>query len=79
MKLTPKDLDGINALRLEHYNQRAANFFAGTSDHDVSQNIASAAGAHRGNDRQFNLGTFLARRVEGSGLKLILRLRKSRP
>jgi SAM-dependent methyltransferase len=37
----PEDLARISALTLEHYNQRAGDFFAGTRDHDVSQNIAA--------------------------------------
>lgn len=41
MKLTAQDLARISALTLEHYNQRAGNFFEGTRDHDVSQNIAA--------------------------------------
>jgi SAM-dependent methyltransferase len=41
MKLKPQDLDRVSALTLEHYNQRAGDFFAGTRDHDVSQNIAA--------------------------------------
>ena len=41
MKLTPQDLDHISALTLEHYNERAGDFFEGTRDHDVSQNIAA--------------------------------------
>ncbi len=41
MKLEPQDLDRISALTLEHYNQRAGDFFEGTRDHDVSQNIAA--------------------------------------
>jgi SAM-dependent methyltransferase len=41
MKLTPQDLDRISALTLEHYNQHAGDFFEGTRDHDVSQNIAA--------------------------------------
>lgn len=41
MKLTPQDLDRISALTLEHYNQRAGDFFEGTRTHDVSQNIAA--------------------------------------
>ena len=41
MKLRLQDLDRISALTLEHYNQRAADFFEGTRDHDVSQNIAA--------------------------------------
>ena len=41
MKLRPQDLESISALTLEHYNQRAGEFFEGTRDHDVSQNIAA--------------------------------------
>jgi SAM-dependent methyltransferase len=41
MKLSQDDLDRISALTLEHYNQRAGDFFEGTRDHDVSQNIAA--------------------------------------
>ncbi len=41
MKLTSRDLERISALTLEHYNQRAGEFFEGTRDHDVSQNIAA--------------------------------------
>jgi len=41
MKLTAQDLERISALTLEHYNQRADDFFVGTRDHDVSQNIAA--------------------------------------
>ncbi len=39
MGLDSKDLDRIVALTLEHYEQRAEDFRAGTRDHDVSQNI----------------------------------------
>ena len=41
MKLRPQDLDRISALTLEHYDQNAGDFFEGTRDHDVSQNIAA--------------------------------------
>ena len=41
MKLSPSDLEKISNLTLEHYNQRAEDFREGTSDHDVSQNIAA--------------------------------------
>ena len=39
MKLTPQDLEHIAGATLEHYNQRAEDFWEGTRDHDVSQNI----------------------------------------
>ena len=39
--LNPQDLQKVSALTLEHYNQRAEDFRAGTRDHDVSQNIAA--------------------------------------
>jgi len=38
-KLSPRDLNKIAAGTLEHYNQRAQDFWEGTRDHDVSQNI----------------------------------------
>jgi SAM-dependent methyltransferase len=41
MKLTPQDLEKFSHLTLEHYNQRAEDFWEGTHDHDVSQNIAA--------------------------------------
>jgi len=39
MKLTPQDLKKIADLTLGHYNHQAENFWEGTRDHDVSQNI----------------------------------------
>jgi SAM-dependent methyltransferase len=41
VKLTPEELQRISALTLEHYNGRAGEYFEGTRDHDVSQNIAA--------------------------------------
>ena len=39
MKLTPQDLKKIALLTLEHYDQHAEEFWKGTRNHDVSQNI----------------------------------------
>ena len=39
MKLHPQDLQKITHLTLEHYNQRAEEFWEATRDHNVSQNI----------------------------------------
>ncbi len=39
MTLKPEDLEKIAGLTLQHYNQRAEDFWQGTRDHDVSQNI----------------------------------------
>jgi SAM-dependent methyltransferase len=39
LKLNSQDLKKIAAGTLEHYNQRAQDFWEGTRDHDVSQNI----------------------------------------
>jgi SAM-dependent methyltransferase len=36
---TPPDLGLITATTLQHYNERAADFWEGTRDHDVRQNI----------------------------------------
>jgi SAM-dependent methyltransferase len=41
MKLKPEDLREVTALTLKHYEQRAAGFWEGTREHDVSQNIAA--------------------------------------
>jgi SAM-dependent methyltransferase len=39
VRLNPQDLEKIADLTLEHYNQRADDFWEGTRYHDVSQNI----------------------------------------
>ena len=39
MALTPDDLRTLAARTLAHYDQRAQDFWEGTRDHDVSQNI----------------------------------------
>jgi SAM-dependent methyltransferase len=36
-----QDPEKTSALTLDHYNRRAAQFWEGTRDHDVSQNIAA--------------------------------------
>ncbi len=41
MPLTPEELDRIATRTLAHYNERADDFWVGTRDHDVSQNIAA--------------------------------------
>ena len=41
MKLDPQELAKIADVTLGHYNQRAEEFWRGTRDHDVSQNIAA--------------------------------------
>ena len=41
MPLTPEDLRRIAARTLAHYDGRAQDFWEGTRDHDVSQNIAA--------------------------------------
>jgi SAM-dependent methyltransferase len=41
MKLGPQDLTRITELTLQHYSQHAQDFWKGTCDHDVSQNIES--------------------------------------
>jgi len=37
----PENLENITAITLDHYNQRAEDFWEGTRDHDVRQNIDS--------------------------------------
>jgi SAM-dependent methyltransferase len=41
MKLTAQDLEKISRVTLDHYNRHAEQFWQGTRDHDVSQNIAA--------------------------------------
>lgn len=40
-KLSEADLAAISASTLGHYDQRAADYWVGTREHDVSQNIAA--------------------------------------
>jgi SAM-dependent methyltransferase len=39
--MTPQTLANISARTLDHYNQRAEEFWEGTRDHDVSQNLTA--------------------------------------
>jgi len=41
MKLSPQDLEKITDLTLSHYNELAEEFWEGTRDHNVHQNIAA--------------------------------------
>jgi SAM-dependent methyltransferase len=41
LKLTQPDLQQISAATLEHYDSRAEDFWRGTREHDVSQNMAA--------------------------------------
>ena len=41
MPLTREELDHVSASTLAHYDQRAEDYWQGTRDHDVSQNIAT--------------------------------------
>jgi SAM-dependent methyltransferase len=41
MKLDPQELEKISSQTLDHYNERAKDFWQGTRDHDVKQNIAA--------------------------------------
>ena len=40
MKMNPQDLEKITNLTLEYYDLRAEDFWQGTRDHNVGQNIA---------------------------------------
>src|SRR5580704_6183375 len=48
MKLSLQDLAKISDVTLQHYNQNAEDFWRGTRDHDVSQNIAALLQAIEG-------------------------------
>jgi hypothetical protein len=39
MKLNAEELEKVSTVTLEHYDQHAKEFWEGTRDHDVSQNI----------------------------------------
>ena len=41
MKLNQQDLEKIASLTLDYYDQHAEEFWQGTRDHDVKQNIAT--------------------------------------
>src|SRR6185295_8115360 len=41
MSLDPRELEKIVGGTLDHYNDRAEQFWEGTRDHDVTQNIAA--------------------------------------
>lgn len=41
MSLSPDDLRRIASRTLAHYDQRAADYWEGTRDHDVSQNVSA--------------------------------------
>jgi len=41
MGLNPQDLEQIARVTLDHYNRHAQDFWEGTRNHDVSQNIAT--------------------------------------
>jgi len=42
MELNPEDLAKITDFTLSHYNAHAEDFWEGTRDHNVSQNITAA-------------------------------------
>ncbi len=41
MKLNPEELKNISRVTLGHYDEHAEDFWQGTRDHDVSQNVAA--------------------------------------
>ena len=41
MKLKPEDLAKISDFTLSHYNEHAEDFWEGTRDHNVNQNITA--------------------------------------
>jgi SAM-dependent methyltransferase len=48
MQVTPDDINHITRATLDYYEQHAAQFFEGTREHDVSQNIAALLDAIEG-------------------------------
>jgi len=59
MKLNPQDLEKITDLTLDHYNRHAEDFWEGTRNHDVSQNIAAMLQYIQG-ERPFTILSILA-------------------
>src|SRR5438105_4765101 len=57
MKLDSKDLQHISYVTLKHYDDSAEAFWAGTRDHDVTQNIAALL-SHIQTDPPFTLLDF---------------------
>jgi SAM-dependent methyltransferase len=57
MKLNSQDLDKITDLTLDYYNRHAEDFWEGTRNHDVSQNIAAMLQYIQG-DRPFTILDF---------------------
>jgi len=57
MKQTPRELAQISAVTLEHYAGHADQFWRGTRDHDVSQNIAELL-RHIEGERPFTILDF---------------------
>lgn len=49
MKRDSPDLEKISNVTLEHYNQHAEDFWQGTKDHDVNQNIEALLKYIKGN------------------------------
>ena len=49
MKHSSQDLKNLSAKTLDHYNENAEGFFAGTIDHDVEQNINALLSYIEGN------------------------------
>jgi SAM-dependent methyltransferase len=47
-ELSRCDLESISRSTLDHYEQRADDFWAGTRDHDVSQNVEALLAAIEG-------------------------------
>ncbi len=56
MKLNSQDLEKITDLTLDYYNRHAEDFWEGTRNHDVSQNIASML-QHIQGERPFTIRT----------------------
>jgi len=57
MKLNSQDLDKIADVTLDFYNRHAADFWEGTRDHDVSQNITAIL-QHIEGERPFTILDF---------------------
>jgi hypothetical protein len=60
MELNPEDLAKITDFTLSHYNEHAEDFWEGTRDHNVKQNITALLQSIEGEPPYTILGSVLS-------------------
>src|SRR5262249_20319394 len=58
MEPNPEDLAKITDFTLRHYNEHAEDFWEGTRDHNVNQNITALLQRHGPNEEGWNDGRY---------------------